>query len=200
MNLLEQDIMYLPGVGPRRKDLLNNELGVATYGDLLEYFPYKYVDRTKIYRISELTGDMPFVQIKGHILSFESHELSPRKKRLVAHFTDGTTICDLVWFNGVSYAAKTYLIGKEYVVFGKPGVYNGRIQFTHPDLDDASQLQLNDMGDAALLCHYRAHEEGRGDEPERGETHQDPDRKVVPTATRDAATLYHGTAAPYLPR
>lgn len=146
MNLLEQDVMYLPGVGPRRKDLLNNELGVATYGDLLEYFPYKYVDRTKIYRISELTGDMPFVQIKGHILSFESHELSPRKKRLVAHFTDGTTICDLVWFNGVSYAAKTYLIGKEYVVFGKPGVYNGRIQFTHPDLDDASQLQLNDMG------------------------------------------------------
>ncbi len=146
MNLLEQDIMYLPGVGPRRKDLLNNELGVATYGDLLEYFPYKYVDRTKIYRISELTGDMPFVQIKGHILSFESHEQSPRKKRLVAHFTDGTTICDLVWFNGVSYAAKTYLIGKEYVVFGKPGVYNGRIQFTHPDLDDASQLQLNDMG------------------------------------------------------
>ena len=146
MNLLEQDIMYLPGVGPRRKDLLNNELGVATYGGLLEYFPYKYVDRTKIYRISELTGDMPFVQIKGHILSFESHELSPRKKRLVAHFTDGTTICDLVWFNGVSYAAKTYLIGKEYVVFGKPGVYNGRIQFTHPDLDDASQLQLNDMG------------------------------------------------------
>lgn len=125
MNLLEQDIMYLPGVGPRRKDLLNNELGVATYGDLLEYFPYKYVDRTKIYRISELTGDMPFVQIKGHILSFESHELSPRKKRLVAHFTDGTTICDLVWFNGVSYAAKTYLIGKEYVVFGKPGSITG---------------------------------------------------------------------------
>lgn len=146
MNLLEQDIMYLPGVGPRRKDLLSNELGVATYGDLLEYFPYKYVDRTKIYRISELTGDMPFVQIKGRILSFESHELLPRKKRLVAHFTDGTSICDLVWFNGVSYAAKTYLIGKEYVVFGKPGVYNGRIQFTHPDLDDASQLQLNDMG------------------------------------------------------
>ena len=89
MNLLEQDIMYLPGVGPRRKDLLNNELGVATYGDLLEYFPYKYVDRTKIYRISELTGDMPFVQIKGHILSFESHELSPRKKRLVAHSRTG---------------------------------------------------------------------------------------------------------------
>ena len=84
MNLLEQDIMYLPGVGPRRKDLLNNELGVATYGDLLEYFPYKYVDRTKIYRISELTGDMPFVQIKGHILSFESHELSPRKKRPIS--------------------------------------------------------------------------------------------------------------------
>lgn len=146
MELLEQDIMYLSGVGPRRKELLNKELQVATYGDLLEYYPYKYVDRTRLYRISELTGDMPFVQIKGHILSFESHDLSARKKRLVAHFTDGTTICDLVWFNGVTYAAKTYMIGKEYIVFGKPGVYGGRIQFTHPDIDDASQLQLNDMG------------------------------------------------------
>ena len=146
MELLEQDIMYLPGVGPRRKELLSKELGVGTYGDLLEYYPYKYVDRTRLYRISELTGDMPFVQIKGHILSFESHELSARKKRLVAHFTDGTAICDLVWFNGVTYAAKTYTIGKEYIVFGKPGVFNGRIQFTHPDMDDAAQLQLNDMG------------------------------------------------------
>ena len=146
MELLEQDIMYLPGVGPRRKELLNKELGVSTYGDLLEYYPYKYVDRTRLYRISELTGDMPFVQIKGHILSFESHELSARKKRLVAHFTDGSAICDLVWFNGVTYAAKNYTIGKEYIVFGKPGVFNGRIQFTHPDMDDAAQLQLNDMG------------------------------------------------------
>ena len=146
MNLLEQDIMYLPGVGPRRKELLSKELGIATYGDLLEYFPYKYVDRTKIYRIAELTGDMPFVQIKGHILSFEHFEVSPRKKRLVAHFTDGQTICDLVWFNGVSFAAQNYIIGREYIVFGKPGVFNGRIQFTHPDLDDAAQLQLNDMG------------------------------------------------------
>ena len=146
MNLLEQDIMYLPGVGARRKELLSKELGVATYGDLLEYFPYKYVDRTRIYRISELTGDMPFVQVKGRILSFEESALSARKKRLVAHFTDGTAVCDLVWFNSVPYVLKNYLVGKEYVVFGKPGIYGGRIQFTHPDLDDASQLQLNDMG------------------------------------------------------
>lgn len=151
MNLLEQDLTYLPGVGPKRKELLSKELDINSYGDLLEYYPYKYVDRTKIYRISELAGDMPFVQIKGHILSFEMHELSPRKKRLVAHFTDGTGICDLVWFNGVSYAAQTYLLGKEYIVFGKPGTFNGRAQFTHPDIDDASQLQLNDMG---MQPHY----------------------------------------------
>ena len=78
MDFLQQDIMYLPGVGPRRKDILSKELGINTFGDLLEHYPYKYVDRTKVYTISELTPDMAFVQIVGEILSFEETTLSPR--------------------------------------------------------------------------------------------------------------------------
>ncbi len=146
LDILDQDIMYLPGVGPRRKDILSKELGINTYRDLLEYYPYKYIDRTKVYLTSELSLDMPFVQLRGKILSFEEYDMGKRKKRIVAHFSDGHGVCDLVWFNGIQYIYKNYKIGKEYVVFGKPGFYNGRFQFTHPDIDDASQLQLNDMG------------------------------------------------------
>lgn len=144
--ILDQDIMYLPGMGPKRKDILNRELHIQTWGELLEYYPYKYVDRSRIYTIIELSVDMPFVQIKGKILSFEEFVNGPRRKRLVAHFTDGTGIVDLVWFQGVQYAAKTYKVEREYIVFGKPTVFNGRYQFAHPDIDDASTLQLSEMG------------------------------------------------------
>ena len=146
MNILDQDIKYLPGVGPNRKKMLSNELGIETYGDLLEYYPYKYVDRSKVYKIHELSGDMPFVQVIGHILSFETFPMGPRKERVVAHFTDGTAIADLTWFNGGKYAKQTYRIGTEYLVFGKPTVFNNRINFTHPDLDDASKVDLSSMG------------------------------------------------------
>ena len=146
MDILSQDIMYLQGVGPRKKEILSRELGIRTYRDLLEYFPYKYVDRTKVYLISELSPDMPFVQIKGRIIRFEETETGKRRKRIIAHFTDGHGICDLVWFNGTKYVYQNYQLNREYVVFGKPAVFNGRFQFSHPDIDDAAQLQLNDMG------------------------------------------------------
>ena len=146
MDILSQDIKFLPSVGPNRKKMLSDELGIETYGDLLEYYPYKYIDRSKIYTIHELTGDMPYVQVVGHILSFETFAMGPRKERVVAHFTDGTAICDLTWFNGGKYAKQTYRIGTEYVVFGKPTVFNNRINFTHPDLDDASKVDLSSMG------------------------------------------------------
>ena len=126
--------------------MLSNELGINSYGDLLEYYPYKYVDRSKIYTIHELTGDIPFVQVVGHILSFETFAMGPRKERVVAHFTDGTGICDLTWFNGGKYAKQNYKIGVQYLVFGKPTVFNNRINFTHPDLDDASKVDLSTMG------------------------------------------------------
>ena len=146
MDILDQDIQYLPGVGPNRKKILGEELGIHTYGDLLENYPYKHVDRSKIYTIHELTGDMPFVQIVGHILSFETFQMGPRKERVVAHFTDGTGIADLVWFQGGKYAKQSYQVGTEYVVFGKPTVFNNRINITHPDMDRAEELELSSMG------------------------------------------------------
>ena len=146
MDILGQDIMYLPGVGPQRKKMLKQELGIETFGDLLEYFPYKHVDRTKVYKVHELTGDMPFVQVVGRILSYETFEMGPRKERVVAHFSDGTGIMDLVWFNGGKYAKQHYLIGREYLVFGRPSVFNNRIQVQHPDIDDASKIDTSAMG------------------------------------------------------
>ena len=146
-DILQQDIQYLPGVGPQRKKMLNEELGITTYGDLLQYFPYKHVDRSRLYSIRELTGDMPFVQVKGHILSFETFKMGVRKKRVVAHFTDGSgKVMDLTWFNYADSAIKKYKIGTEYVVFGRPQVFNGRIQVVHPDMDEADKLELSAMG------------------------------------------------------
>ena len=146
LDILSQDIQYLPGVGPKKKEMLQKELGIASISDLLEYYPYKYIDRSKIYHISELRSDMPFIQICGRILSFEKFENGPRKKRLVAHFSDGTGVVDLVWFSGVRYATEQYKVNVEYVVFGKPSVFNGRYQFAHPDIDKAADMQLSQMG------------------------------------------------------
>ena len=126
--------------------MLSKELGIETYGDLLEYYPYKYVDRSKVYTVHELTGDMPFVQVVGRILSFETFEMGPRKERVVAHFTDGTGIMDLVWFNGGKYAKQNYKIGTKYLIFGRPGVFNNRIQVQHPDIDLAEKVELSAMG------------------------------------------------------
>jgi hypothetical protein len=139
MDILEQDIMYLAGVGPHRKKILGEELGIKTFGDLLEYYPYKYVDRSKFYAVRELSGEMPFVQVVGQILSFEKFEMGPRKLRVVAHFSDGTGVMDLVWFNYGKAAMEKYRIGKMYVVFGRPAVFNNRIQVVHPELDELSE-------------------------------------------------------------
>ena len=147
MTILSQDIMYLPGVGPNRKKILSDELGIQTFGDLLEYFPYKHVDRSKVYTVHELTGDMPFVQVVGHVLSFETFKMSARKERVVAHFSDGTGVMDLVWFGaGGKYAKQNYRIGTDYLVFGKPTVFNNRIQLSHPDIDEASKVDTSAMG------------------------------------------------------
>ena len=145
-SILDQDIQFLPSVGPKTKEILSKELSIRSYGDLLEYYPYKYVDRSKIFHISELTSDMPFVQLKGKILSYEEVDIGKRNKMLVAHFSDGYGVVDLVWFRSAQYIIKNYKVGTEYIVFGKPSAYNGRFQFAHPDIDDASKLQISEMG------------------------------------------------------
>ena len=133
-------------MGPRRTEILQKELGISTWGQLLEHYPYKYVDRSRIYHIDELQPDMPFVQLKGKILSYEEVSTGKRKKFAVAYFSDGHGVVDLVWFNGLKYIYKNYKVGEEYIVFGRPGVYNGRFRITHPDIDPASELQLSEMG------------------------------------------------------
>lgn len=138
--------MYLQGVGPKRKEILSKELHIESYRDLLEYYPYKYVDRSRIYAIDELRSDMPFVQIKGRILSFEEYDTGRRRKRIIAHFTDGHGVVDLVWFQGTQYVYKNYRVNTDYIVFGRPSLYNGRYQFAHPDIENAAQLQLSTMG------------------------------------------------------
>ena len=143
---LDQDIKYLQGVGPQRADILGKELNIKTVGDLLEYFPYKYIDRTRFYRICEINGNMPYVQIIGEILSFETDGIG-RKTRLIAHFSDGSGVVDLVWFQGAKYITQTYDCHRRYVVFGKPTIFKGRYQIAHPEIekapDDAGNVRFD---------------------------------------------------------
>ncbi len=132
---LQQDIQFLPGVGPKRADLLREELNINTLEDLLTYYPYRYVDRSRFYKISEVTSDMPFIQIKGKIQGYASIGKG-RGKRLVADFTDGSGRLELVWFRGAKWIPENYPIGKELVVFGRPSVYQRKLNVVHPELED----------------------------------------------------------------
>lgn len=142
--LLETELTYLPGIGPKRAETLQKELGLKTWGDLLYYFPYKHIDRSRLYRTSELTSNMPFVQIRGQFISFEQMG-EGRRKRLIGHFTDGYGWVDCVWFNSQQYILKTVKLHTDYIVFGRPSLFNDRINLTHPDIDPADTLMLSKM-------------------------------------------------------
>lgn len=137
-DFLDTSIAYLPGVGPKRAELLSKELKISTYRDLLYYFPYKYIDRTKFYKISELDPDLPLVQIKGIIKGYykEGHS---RSRRLIADFQDETGTIQLVWFKGSNWIPGTYPPGVEFIVFGKPGVFNRTINIIHPEIEEAAK-------------------------------------------------------------
>ena len=145
IDLSSRDIKFLPGVGPHRAEILEKELGIRSFRDLLYHFPYKYVDRSRIYRISEIDGTMPYIQLKGQILSFETFG-DGRQRRLVAHFSDGTGVADLVWFQGIKFVSGKYRCREEYIVFGKPTVFGGRVNIAHPDIDSADGVTLSAMG------------------------------------------------------
>ena len=144
-DITTRDIKYLQGVGPQRAALLDKELQLRSLRDLLYYFPYKYVDRSRLYYIHEIDGNMPYIQLKGEILSFETIG-EGRQRRLVAHFSDGTGVVDLVWFQGIKYLLGRYKVHEPYIVFGKPTMFNGRINIAHPDIDPAGELTLSTMG------------------------------------------------------
>ena len=130
----QTEIKYLTGVGPQRAELLEKEIGVHTFGDMLTYYPYRYVDRSKIYRIAEIDGNMPYVQLVGQIVSMEPVG-EGRSRRLVGRFSDGTGFIDLVWFQGLKFVGKAYKVRTRYLIFGKPTVFNGKLQINHPDIE-----------------------------------------------------------------
>ena len=144
-DLTTRDIKYLSGVGPQKAAVLNKELEIYSLHDMLYYLPYKYVDRSRIYYIHEIDGNMPYIQLKGKILGFETFG-EGRQRRLLAHFSDGTGVVDLVWFQGIKYVTNKYKLHEEYIVFGKPTVFNGRINVAHPDIDSPADLKLSSMG------------------------------------------------------
>lgn len=138
LDLDKRSLMYLSGVGPKKAEILRKEAGISSYEDLLFYFPYKYIDRSRFYKVAEITGNMPYIQLKGRILYYDTVG-EGRTRRLVAKFTDGTGTIDLVWFKGLNYVTDKYKTGTEYIVFGKPTEFGHIYNIPHPDIDPVDQ-------------------------------------------------------------
>ena len=138
LDLDKRSLMYLPGVGPKKAEILRKEAGISSYEDLLFYFPYKYIDRSRFYKVADITGNMPYIQLKGRILYYDTVG-EGRTRRLVAKFTDGTGTIDLVWFKGLNYVTDKYKTGTEYIVFGKPTEFGHIYNIPHPDIDPVDQ-------------------------------------------------------------
>ncbi len=132
------DIKYLTGVGPKRAEVLNKQLDIYNYHDLLHYYPQKYIDRSKIYKISELAGDLNYVQLKGRFIIFNTLG-EGAKTRLQALFSDGTGTMEVVWFQRIKHIKETYVTGKEYILFGRPTLFNGKYNLAHPEIEVYSE-------------------------------------------------------------
>lgn len=137
MMQLNSPVMYLPGVGPKKAALLEKELEVTTLSDLIHCFPYRYIDRSKFYKIRDIESTTAYVQIKGVILGFRPVG-EGRAKRLVATFSDGERNIELVFFKGLNYILDAYSINTEYIIFGKPSSFNGTYNFVHPEIEKPS--------------------------------------------------------------
>lgn len=140
LDLDKRSIMYLPGVGPKKAEILQKEAGISSYEDLLFYFPYKYVDRSRFYKVAEVTGEMPYIQLKGRILYFDTVG-EGRTRRLIGKFTDGTGTIDLVWFKGIAYVTDKIKPGVDYIVFGKPTEFGHIYNIAHPEVDPVEQAE-----------------------------------------------------------
>ncbi len=142
MSFFDTKIEFLKGVGPQRADLFRTELGIFTYGDLVQHYPFRHEDRTRFYKVSEISENMPFVQIRGKIDYLETVG-EGHKARLVAYFMDDTGEIELVWFKGIPHFTKQLKRFTEYVVFGKPQYFGGKYSIVHPEMDlyDAMQAQ-----------------------------------------------------------
>ena len=151
--ILDSDIKYLPGVGPKRAELLNKELGISTFRDLLYTFPFRYVDRSRFYSVREVDSSTAWIQLRGRLTRIEKVGQA-RKMRLVAQFTDGTGTIDLVFFKGLKWMEDKLQVGPEYIVFGKPSVFGHSWNMVHPEIDLATEEKLSQVGVITVGYHH----------------------------------------------
>lgn len=135
LDILQTKIEFLKGVGPKRAELLNKELGIFTFGDMLDYFPFRYIDRSKIHKVNQIFDDTVYYQLIGTVTNVKAHG-EPRIKRVTATFTDETGSIEMVWFKGLKWIRNKFVPGKKYLLFGKANVFNNRFAFTHPDIEE----------------------------------------------------------------
>ena len=145
MDLSTQNIKYIPGVGPKKSEVLKNEINVISWEDLLYYFPYKYIDRSRIFKIREIEGSMPYIQLKGKIHHFETIG-EGRARRITALFYDDTGSIELVWFKALKTIPNLYKVGTEYILFGKPTIFNSKINIAHPELETEDKFFQGEVG------------------------------------------------------
>ena len=142
ISYLKTNIEYLKGVGPARAKLLNTELGISTFFDLLNHFPFRYVDKTKVYTINQVSVNEQNIQILGELGPLNIQGVG-RRKRMHSYLKDATGKVELIWFQGVSFLQKTLVPGNSYLLYGKPSLFKGKINFSHPQLTLATAAQLN---------------------------------------------------------
>ncbi|MCK6638501.1 MAG: ATP-dependent DNA helicase RecG [Bacteroidia bacterium] len=157
-SFLDTPVEFLKGVGPERAKTLKSEFDIETFGDLLKWYPYRHVDRTRFYSTNEINADLPYVQLRGQILNFQILGKS-RGQRAVAQLTDKTGNLELVWFQGLKWLSGKYLPGKEYIVFGKPTVYNGKINIAHPEVTEVKEEEIQKLN--VLQPMYSSSEKAR---------------------------------------
>ena len=153
---LQTPVEFLKGVGTQRADILKKELTIFTYADLLQHYPFRYIDRTRFYKIRELTGDLPAVQVLGRIVSKDIIG-EKQAKRLVANFKDDTGSIELVWFQSIRWMDKVVQPGAVFMIFGKPTIFNGRISITHPEIEPY-QPKAQNKGNLSLQPVYSSTE------------------------------------------
>lgn len=157
-SILDTSVEFLKGVGPERAKVLKAEFDIRTYGDLLRWYPYRYIDRSRFYRTTEITPDTPYIQLRGYISQVQvvGHQ---RNKRMTALFRDGAGSVELVWFQGLKWLTGKFQPGKEYIVFGKPQEFNGKYNIVHPEVEEVSEETLKRT--SALQPMYSSAEKAR---------------------------------------
>jgi len=157
-SILDTSIEFLKGVGPERAKVLKAEFNIRTYGDLLRWYPYRYIDRSRFYLTTEITPDTPYIQLRGYISQVQTvgHQ---RSKRMMAMFRDSAGSVELVWFQGLKWLTGKFQPGKEYIVFGKPQEFNGRFNIVHPEVEEVSEETLKRT--SALQPMYSSTEKAR---------------------------------------